>query len=183
MRMSQSQRSTLRLGAVMLLLAAVVLAAFALFAPSSSGSDVEEVDDPGSIALPSLGLFGGSVMLYGDVPADGVGTSGVDCTLRTADGSEQSSAKISELAVAGRGDTVELDGTTLRPLLEVRGYPSGSTLACESGSFPQPAAVGSSSTFGSLGGLVRVFAGFMAVVCLVLGGVALLVLRSPARTV
>lgn len=181
--MSPSQRTTLRLGAAMLLLAAAVLAAFALFAPSSPGSDVEAVEEPDSIALPSVGLFGGSVTLYGDVDAEGVGTSGVDCTLRTADGSELSSAKVDELAVVGRRDTVELDGTTLRPLLEVSGYPSGATLACEPGSFPQTAAVGASSTFGSLVGLVRGFAGFMAVVCLVLGGVALLVLRGPGRTV
>lgn len=101
----------------MLVLAAVVLTAFAVLIDSgpTKAADLQQVTDPGDIALPAPGLFGGSVIVYGMTARPAPTVADLDCTLRTSSGSELSVAKLSDLDVIGQ-PSLDRDGTTLAPL-------------------------------------------------------------------
>lgn len=177
---SSSQRSALRLGAVMILLAGLVSLAVAVFAGGGSAAPPTVVADATRIELPEPGFFGGSVLVYGDVPADAdVSSKDLGCALVNERGREQSSAKLSEIA-ALTADPISIDGKTLQPLFRVKSYARGSRLECSTASSATPMAISGSQSFGGMGLLVRVLAGGFALVCFVFGGVAWVLLR-PRR--
>ena len=178
MRISDNQRTALRLGAVMLLLVSVVLAVTAFRVDSSepSAGELTLVEGDDVIELPRTGAFGGQVVVYGATDRAGVRAAELGCRLLTSSGDELSRAKLSHLSQLGRPG-IELDGETLRPLFTVRNPPPGAVVECTSASAVAPLAVATPSTFGALGGLVRAVAAVGAVTTLVLGSVALLVLR------
>lgn len=182
MRVSPAQRGMLRFGAVMLLLAAVVLAAVAVLADSGDAADdgVTPVADPAEIALPATGLFGGGVVVYGAVEQPGLGAEEFGCRLLSSGGREQSAAKMTYLSVLGV-PPVSVDGERLQPLFEVSSYTDGSVVACDDLGSVAPVAVTAPSTFGGLGGAVRAFAAGAALLCLALGVGGLVLLRSRTR--
>ena len=181
MRLSPAQRTALLFGSVMLAIAAVVLAGFAVLVPSGSGggSSATVVADPGSFELPKPGAFGGEVVVYGKTAAADTRAADLGCRLVSRTGREQSSAKLNSLTVIG-DPSVTVDGEQLRPLFAVQSYPSGSRLECDSTGSVEPLAVGSGSTFGGNGGLVRAVAGVGAVTCLVLALVGVVLTRRRA---
>jgi hypothetical protein len=178
MRISRAQALALRFGAVMLVLAAVVLAVLAITVDSGSvgSDDLTVVDDPTSFDLPDPGLFGSHVVVYGAGRTGGAGPEALGCRLLDRSGHAQSAAKMSELSVLS-DPSVTVDGQDLRPLFAVRSYPSGSVVECSDAATVAPLAVSSGSTFGSAGLLVRAVAGGAAVVCLLLGVVGWFVFR------
>jgi hypothetical protein len=179
---SAAQRAALTFGAVMLLLAGVVLLPLSFVLAGQGTPTVSRVDDPTSIALPQPGLFSGSVTVYGRVSGDRPGVRDLGCRLLNRTGSEQPVAKLSDLATIST-PPVELDGERLSALFEVRSYAPGSTVECSSATTVAPLAVGGASTFGSAGGAVRLMAFGAGLLCLLLGAAALVVLRrtSPRR--
>jgi hypothetical protein len=166
---------------VMLAIAAVVLAGFAVLVPSGSGSQpvATVVADPASFELPKPGTFGGEVVVYGKGAAAGTSPADLGCRLVSRTGREQSSAKLSSLTVIG-DPPVTVDDEQLAPLFAVQSYPSGSRVECDSTGSVEPLAVGGGSTFGGNGGLVRAFAGVGAVTCLVLALVGVALTRRRA---
>ena len=180
--MNPAQRTALTFGAVMLLLAGLVLLPGSLVLAGPVSTPVTPVADSSSIALPRLGLFSGSVTVYGRVPGDTPGVRELGCRLLDRTGSELSLAKLNELAVIGT-PSVELQGETLSPLFQIRHYPPGSRVECSSATSVSPLAVGNPSTFGSARGVIRAVAAGVGLLCLLLGGAALVVLRrvSPRR--
>lgn len=183
MRLSSAQRQTLRAGSILLMLCGVGLAVFAaLYSPQSTGAgDLTVVDDPTSFELPDPGLFGGEVIVYGAGTGD-QSPRDLGCRLLGRSGDEQSSAKMSELAVL-TVDPATVDGRRLEPLFAVRSYPQGATISCSQGGSVAPIAITDESTFGRLGPLVRGFAGGLALVCLVVGLTVWFVFRAPQRDV
>jgi len=181
MRLSSAQRQTLRAGSVLLMLCGVGLAVFAvLYSPQSAGEgDLTVVDDPTSFELPDPGLFSGEVIVYGGGTGD-QSPQDLGCRLLGRSGDEQSSAKMSELAVL-TVDPVTVDDRRLEPLFAVRSYPQGATISCSQGQSVAPIAISSESTFGRLGPLVRVFAGGLALVCAVVGVTVWFAFRPPRR--
>ena len=179
MRLSSAQRQTLRAGSVLLMLCGVGLAVFAaLYSPQSTGAgDLTVVDDPTSFELPDPGLFSGEVVVYGRSDGD-QSPQDLGCRLLGRSGEEQSSARMSELAVL-TVDPVTVDGQPLEPLFAVRSYPQGATISCSQGQAVAPIAISDESTFGRLGALVRVFAGGLALVCLVVGTAVWFAFRPP----
>lgn len=169
--MTPAQSTTLRVGSVLLLLAAVVLAVLAFTVDTSDpGRDLEAVDDPTSITLPRLGLFGGEVVVYGVADGPSVAAADLGCELLSQSGSRQSSAKMSHLDVLG-DDSADLDGTTVEPLFSVGSYPSGAVIECSDADGYAPLAVSTPSTFGDNASLVRATAASTAVLCLVVAAV------------
>lgn len=176
MRLEGPFRTAVRFGAVILVVAAVVLALVAALVPSESRPALTPVADPASIDLPKPGIFGGEVMLYGRSDQPKVDPDDLGCVLLNRAGREQSSAKLSGLG-ALQAEDVELDGQTLQPLFAVRSYPSGARVECSDAESAAPLALGARSTFGSVGPLVRAFAGMMAVLCLVIAAVGFFLTR------
>lgn len=178
MILSGDRRAALRFGSAALVLAAVILSVFAFTIDSgpTTAADLEQVPDGTEIVLPRLGLFGGSVTVYGTTDRPAPTAADLGCSLLSESGSRQSSAKISDLRVLGRPD-VSRDGVDLVPLFEVGHYPSGSRVVCETASNVTPLFVSAPRTFGGLGLLVRVFAATSAVLCLVVAAIGLLLTR------
>jgi hypothetical protein len=171
---------TLRVGAVILAFAAVVLVVLAvLVEPSDQPGELDAVEDPSSIALPRLGLFGGETVLYGVADGPAVPAADLGCRLLSESGSELSTAKMSQLKVLDRPGA-ELDGARLEPLFAVSSYPSGSLLACADADDFAPLAVSEPSTFGDNATLVRATALGGAGACVVMAVVGWLV-GSPRR--
>ena len=165
--MTPAQSTTLRVGALLLVLAAVLLAVVAVTVDTSDPADgLEVVDDPTAIELPRLGLFGGEVTVYGAADRPSVAASDLGCRLLSESGSEQSSAKMSHLDVLGQ-DAAEVDGTAVQPLFSVGSYPSGAVVSCSDADAVTPLAVSRPSTFGDNGAMVRALAASTAVLCLV----------------
>jgi hypothetical protein len=180
MRLSSAQVTVLRLGAVLCLLAVVPLLLVALLLDSSgpSAADLTTVDDPTAIDLPTPGVLGGSVVVYGVAEAPSVAPSDLGCVLLDEDGHELSQAKLSELAVLLH-DTpaITVDGELLQPLFEVKNYPHDAMIACSDAGSAVPLAVSEPSTFGSAALLVRIAAAGGAVLCLLVGTVGLVAFR------
>jgi hypothetical protein len=171
-RLSPAQTLTLRVGAVLLSFAAAALVVFALMVdPVESGAELDVVDDPRSIALPRLGLFGGETVVYGVAAGPAVPAADLGCRLLSEGGSELSTAKMSHLDVLGRTGA-ELGSNRLEPLFAVRSYPSGAVLACIDADGFAPLAVAEPSTFGNNAGLVRATAVGAAVACLLVAVLA-----------
>lgn len=185
MRMiSEAQRTAMRLGAVMCLLAVPILVfvAVATF-PGSSDDEVIWVSEGESeFALPDPGLFGGSTTVYGAGVSDGERPSPADlgCRLLSDDGTERSRAKLSHLTVMTK-PTITVDDTTLSPLFEVS-HDRGDRVQCDGLDRVTPVGYTASSTFGSSTAIVFMTAASGALVCLVLGVAGVIVLRprSPA---
>lgn len=127
------------------------------------------------VELPRAGVFGGEVVVYGATDSAGVRAADLGCRLLNASGDEQSQARLSHLSQLGKPG-IEV-GETLRPLFAVRKAPTGGVVECTDAVAVTPLAVGTPTTFGVLGGLVRAVAAAGAVVTLLLGATALLVLR------
>lgn len=181
MRITRAQRSVLRFGAVMCLLGAVALTAAALLVDSGApgAEEITASGDGTSITLPEAGLFGSRATVYGAGSESSVRPADLGCRLLDRDGGEQNAAKMSGLATLG-DEPVTVDGEQLRPLFSVTDWTSGSVVECADAGSAAPLAVSAGSTFGNLGGVVRVFSGASAVVLLVLGVAGLLLLRRRA---
>lgn len=173
-------RLAIRFAAVMLALASVVLVGFAVLVPGSGAAgSPTRVADPASVALPDLGLFGGSAVVYGRADSSGVSAAELGCRLLDDSGREQSTARMSHLA-ATTLSAVEVQGQQLQPLFTVRSYPSGSRLECNSARSVEPMAVGTPSTFGGNAGLVRATAGVGALACAALALLGFVATRRRA---
>jgi hypothetical protein len=172
-RLSPAQALVLRLGAVLLSFAAVVLVVVALSVEPTDpgGGELEAVDDSGSFTLPRLGVFGGETVVYGVAEGPAVPAADLGCRLLSEGGNELSTAKMSHLKVLGR-TSAELAGTRLEPLFAVSSYPSGASLSCADAEDYSPLAVAEPSTFGDNAGLVRATAVGGAVACLLVAVVA-----------
>lgn len=173
LRLSGAQSTVLRTGGVILLVAAVLLVAVALFAPSGSGSKAHEVTDPAHVVLPTPGLFGATAVVYGSPGESGTSPKELGCRLLYSNGKAQSTAKLSYLMV--RGSQVTVAGQRLAPLFRASSYPAGSYVSCTDAS--APLAVSGNDPLHGLGGLIRGFAAVIAVVCLALGLSSIFVLR------
>lgn len=181
--LSDAQRMAMRLGAVMCLLAAPILAVVAVttLPERSSGEEITWVSEgEQEFELPDPGLFGGSSTVYGAVitterpsPAD------LECRLLSRAGNELSRAKLSALSVVTQ-PPITVEGTELSPLFEVS-YDRGDRVQCDDLGQVTPAAYTASSTFGSSAGVVFVAALGAALTCLVLGVIGVIVLRPPAH--
>lgn len=183
MRISAAQRTMLRFGAVMCLVAVLPATLAALLIDSdTSAAEVRRAADPAAVALPDLGVFGGSVTVYGRTGDAVVAPSDLGCVLVDDTGEELNQAKVSHLSPSLRGtSSVTVDGEELRPLFEVRSYPDGARLACSDPGAAEPLAVSDPNTFGSAALTVRVVAALAAVMFFAVGTVALLALRRPRR--
>ena len=181
MRFSPAQRTALLFGSVMLAIAAVVLAGFAVLVPSGADgpASASVVADAGSFELPKPGAFGGEVVVYGKGAAADTSAADLGCRLVSRTGREQSSAKLNSLTVIG-DPPVTVDGEQLTPLFAVQSYPSGSRVECDSTGSVEPLAIGGGSTFGGNSGLVRAFAGAGAVTSLALALVGVALTRRRA---
>ena len=171
------------MAAVVFPIGAVVLVVIAvLVKPTEPGGKLDAVDDPESITLPRLGLFGGETALYGVADRPGVPASDLGCRLLSADGDELSSAKLSDLRVLlGRRGSSELGGTTVEPLFIISSYPSGAVLACTDADAFAPLALAEPSTFGDNAGLVRATAIGAAVTCALMAVLAWVLLLGMRR--
>lgn len=168
--------TVLRLGAAVLVLAAVVLAGVALLVDPSPSNVATPAEEPTDVALPDLGLFGGRVTVYGAAgPDDATAPLDLDCRLVDADGDELSSAKMSAFATTRA--PVRVAGQELAPLFTVNGYPDGSRVQCPGAASLEPVAVSTASTFGALAGTVRGFAAVLSLVCLAVAALGLLLAR------
>jgi hypothetical protein len=178
LRLSPAQVVVLRLGAVLCLVGAVVttIAAITVDSGSPSSSDVTVVDRPTDVALPDPGLFGSEIVVYGASGDAGVAPSDLGCRLLSEQGTEQSSAKMSELRVLST-PPITVDGDRLDALFTVGGYPSGATLACTDATSVAPLAISAPSTFGRAGLVVRITAGVATFAFLAVGVGGLLLLR------
>ena len=181
MKLSPAQRFALRFGALMLLAAGVVMSVLAVIVDADPQADpgLTPVADPSSIALPSPGLFGATVVVYGASDRAGVEPTTLGCRLLSSRGTEQSIAKLSALK-ASTYDAVESEGAQVQPLFTVSGYASGSTVSCDDASSVTPVLVTKPSTFGSNALLVKLAAAGFALICLLLGTLGLVLTRPRA---
>ncbi|USQ75093.1 hypothetical protein [Ornithinimicrobium cryptoxanthini] len=169
--LSQRQRSVLTFGAAMLLLLGAVLLPFALLLPRVEPGAATVEGPP--ITLPAPGLLGSSVMVYSS--AEGADDRDLGCEVLDESGDPVSGVPLNGIAGA-LTDPVEVDGTTFYGAFEASGWPEGGTIECaEEAQF----ALGDVSLFGGLTEVVRAVALGAAGLSLLLGGVALLVLRAP----
>ncbi|WP_435743816.1 hypothetical protein [Nocardioides sp. SYSU DS0663] len=178
MRISPAQVLVLRLGAVACLVGAVVAAYLAVTidsAPPDGGRAVVAAD-PREVPLPDPGLFGSQVIVYGASGEAGVAPSDLGCRLLSRRGTEQSTAKMSELRVLST-PAITLDGENLDPLFSVDSYPSGSVLACSGAAGIAPLAISAPSTFGTAGLVVRGAAALASLTMLGVGLGGLVALR------
>lgn len=181
MTLGSAQAAALRFGAVMMVIASVALGVVALTVSGDpGGTRVRPVTDPEQITLPDPGLFGGGVVVYGAADQPGVPPDELGCRLLRSSGTEQSSAKLSDLSVL-QTPPVSSQGTRLQPLFEVSSYTDGSVVACDDLASVAPVVVAAPSTFGGLGSQVRALAAAGAAICLVVGLLGLVLLRPQRR--
>lgn len=160
-----------RVGAAVLLLAAVVLGILAVSINPNPAPDARLAQYPTNVSLPDLGAFGGSVEVYADLTVvERTSPSDFDCVLVDADGDELSSAKMS--AGIGPTRTRDIYGQELVRLFSVSSYPDGARVKCPGLADASPVAVLAPTTFGENAGMVRAFAAGTALLCLLVAAAA-----------
>ena len=120
----------LRLGGILLLIGGSILLGFAFVPVGTGGGAPLPVPLDAPVRLPSPGLFGSTLVLYGR--SDGRPLAFFDqaraCKVNGADGRSVGS-KFSSLDVVGK-DQRRIGPDTLSPLATVRGFPTGSVMTC-----------------------------------------------------
>lgn len=158
-------------GAVMMLIVGVLFLPFALLLPRVDPG-ARTVEGP-PITLPAPGLLGSTVMVYSSVK--GADQRDLGCQLLDENGDEVGGLPLNSIAGA-LADPLEVDGTTFYGAFEASDWPKGGMIECAQGA---QFALGDISIFGGLTGLIRSVALGAAGLFLLLGGVALAVLRRP----
>lgn len=177
--MSPNQTVALRAGAILSILASIVLVGFAVTIDAHPKTTLTVAQDSARIDLPKPGLFGGEVTVYAQGAVRRASPQSLRCVLVSKAGREQSSAKMSSLAVTVRHPKAGPDGYV--PVFTVGDYPKGSRLACAKAA-KVDLAVSNPTTFGTLAPTVKVATAGFALVAFTLGAGALLVMRRRDRT-
>lgn len=164
---SNAQRLVLRAGAALCILASLVLSGFAVQIDAHPKTTLTTATDPTRIELPKPGLFGGDVTVYAKGAARRATPEGLRCVLVSKSGREQSSAKMSSIALLM---TRPKPATTdeFVPVFTVSNYPAGSRLECAKAR-NATLAVNNPTTFGAAAPLVKWSAGLFAVGAFTLG--------------
>ncbi|WP_162802782.1 hypothetical protein [Ornithinimicrobium avium] len=174
--MTPTRRTVLRLGAVCMIVAGVLLLGVGAWAALSARDAPElTVSDGPEVVLPEAGVLGGSVTVYVDGPVED-GPSQLGCEVLRADGDVAQGTRMDAFTHA-LADPVTVEGATWHPLTEVDLFPAPATLSCPD-ELLSPAALSAPSTFGGDSLLVAGAALGFAPVGIVIGAVALLVLRE-----
>lgn len=178
MILSLAQRTALRFGAIMCLIAVPVLGIVAVsIVVSSSGDEQLSVVAGSTVTLPDPGLFGRSSVVYGPT-SERPSPSDLGCRLLSDSGEPRSTAKLSHLSVVSKPKMV-VDGAEMSPLFSVS-HAKGDRVECTDLGSVTPLALSTPSTFGTSAGPVLALAASGALICLVLGVGGLVIVR-PAK--